>query len=84
MPNPIPTNLWVVLYCIQAVVWFWLTRFRSSDLTGGKKLLWLLNPIAWTASGAAIRFLGWAGLLASTAWFAIGYFFPAAREIWRR
>ncbi len=84
MPSPIPDRLWLVLYAVQAVFWFWLTRFRSSDVTGGRRWLWLLNPIAWTASGAALRLIGWVGLLASTLWFAVGWFFPGAREVWRR
>lgn len=70
---------WVVIYIAQALWWLWLARWGGARTVEGWRAAWLLHPLAWRWNADGIKLFAWASLVASTFWFVLGLFEPAAR-----
>lgn len=71
--------LWSLLYVGQAAFWLWLIRCGGADAIEGSWAAWLLHPVAWRWGADGIRLFARLSLVASTGWFVLGLFEPAAR-----
>jgi hypothetical protein len=75
----VSTLAWIALYIIQALWWLWLARWGGARSVQGWPSAFLVDPLAWRWDRDVIRLFAWLALAASTVWFVIGLFQPAAR-----
>jgi hypothetical protein len=70
---------WTAVYVADALWWLWLAAWGGADSVQGAWAAWLLHPVAWRWDADVIRLFAWLSLVASTLWFIVGLFEPAAR-----
>jgi hypothetical protein len=76
------TATWVALYIVQALWWLWLARWGGARSIKGWPAGFMLHPVAWKWDAELIRVFAWLSLAASTVWFVLGLFEPAARPFY--
>ena len=71
---------WIIIFLVQVLFWIWVIRWGGAErlegtFTSGFLISWLAPR--WSAEG--IKLFAWLSLIAGTAWFFAGLFYPELR-----